>query len=80
MHTLKGHADPVYSVAFSPNGLYIASGSFDRSVRVWSVASGQLVKTYSGDGGVFEVSWNAKGTKVAASQDTSNVVVIDLGL
>lgn len=80
VHTLKGHSDPVYSVAFSPNGLYIASGSFDRSVRVWSVASGQLVKTYSGDGGVFEVSWNAKGTKVAACQDTSNVVVIDLGL
>ena len=37
MQHLCGHSDPVYSVGFSPDGKYIASGSFDRSVHIWDV-------------------------------------------
>ena len=32
---LKGHTHPVYSVAFSPNGQQLASGSSDDTVRIW---------------------------------------------
>jgi len=35
MHTLRAHSDPVYSVAFSPDGKYVASGSFDKRLHVW---------------------------------------------
>jgi transducin (beta)-like 1 len=35
--SLTKHVDPVYSVAFSPNGEYLASGSFDRCLHIWSV-------------------------------------------
>ncbi|KAF8578344.1 hypothetical protein K439DRAFT_1362445, partial [Ramaria rubella] len=31
----EGHTDPVTSVAFSPDGKHIVSGSYDRTVRVW---------------------------------------------
>ncbi|UYV80653.1 TBL1XR1 [Cordylochernes scorpioides] len=34
--TLTKHMEPVYSVAFSPDGKYLASGSFDRCVHIWS--------------------------------------------
>ena len=34
---LTGHTDAVYSVAFSPDGKTLASGSSDRSVRLWNV-------------------------------------------
>ena len=37
-HVLRGHQDSVYSIAFSPNGKYLASGGFDSCVRVWNVA------------------------------------------
>src|SRR5690348_11939221 len=30
-------SDPVYSVSFSPTGEYLASGSFDRCLHIWSV-------------------------------------------
>jgi WD40 repeat protein len=35
--TLIKHTDPVYSIAFSPNGEFMASGSYDRYINVWSM-------------------------------------------
>ncbi len=32
-----GHSDYVWSVAFSPDGKYLASGSYDNTVKLWSV-------------------------------------------
>ena len=40
-HTLGGHTDRVFSVAFSPDGNTLASASADRTVRVWNVRTGQ---------------------------------------
>ena len=70
-------SDPVYSVAFSPNGQFLASGSFDKCLHIWNVKDGSLVKTYRGQGGIFEVCWNAEGTKVAASFANNTVAVLD---
>ncbi len=36
LHTLRKHVDPVYSVAFSPDGRLVASGSFDQWLYIWS--------------------------------------------
>lgn len=36
---LSGHTDAVLSVAFSPDGKTLASGSYDRTIRLWNVAS-----------------------------------------
>jgi len=77
-HLLDKHSEAVYSVAFSANGQYLASGSFDRCLNIWSVRDGSLVKTYRGQGGIFEVCWNAEGTKVAACFANHTVAVLDV--
>ena len=74
----RRRSDPVYSVAFSSNGLYLASGSFDKSLHIWSVKDGTLNKTYTGTGGIFEVCFNAEGNKVAACFSDNTVAVIDV--
>ncbi|KAG4432782.1 hypothetical protein IFR05_011734 [Cadophora sp. M221] len=43
LQTLEGHTDYVSSVAFSPDGKQIVSGSRDQTVRRWDAATGQLL-------------------------------------
>ncbi|XP_048882538.1 F-box-like/WD repeat-containing protein TBL1X [Brienomyrus brachyistius] len=78
IHTLTKHQEPVYSVAFSPDGKFLASGSFDKCVHIWNTASGALVHSYRGTGGIFEVCWNSTGDKVGASASDGSVCVLDL--
>lgn len=78
IHTLVKHADPVYSVSFSPDAKYLASGSFDRKIFIWSTATGEPVAEFRSSGGIFEVCWNHTGEKLAASGSDGSVLVLDV--
>src|SRR6267154_1049253 len=38
-----GHAGPIQSVTYSPNGTRIVTGSFDKTVRIWDAETGAIV-------------------------------------
>jgi transducin (beta)-like 1 len=59
--SLTKHQDPVYAVAFSPDGQYLASGSFDNCLHIYSVPDGKHIKTYKGNGGIWESGVNKNG-------------------
>ena len=42
--TLRGHSYNVFSVAYSPDGKHIVSGSFNRTVKIWDAHSGREVR------------------------------------
>ena len=41
--TLRGHSNYVTSVAYSPDGKHIVSGSFDKTVKIWDSTTGKEV-------------------------------------
>ena len=41
----QGHTDSVNTIAFSPDGATIASGSDDKTIKLWSVTDGTLQST-----------------------------------
>lgn len=40
---LRGHTGPITSVAFSPDGKKVVTGSRDKTARIWRVASDALL-------------------------------------
>jgi WD40 repeat protein len=65
--TLTGHTDLVRSVAFSPDGRLLASGSDDKTIKLWEVATGSLVRTLSGHTSiVFSVAFSPDGRLLAS--------------
>ena len=48
LKTLEGHSLDVYSVAYSPDGTKIISGSDDNTVKIWDANTGECLKTMKG--------------------------------
>eukprot|EP00889_Picochlorum_renovo_P003386 jgi/Picre1/30416/NNA_005780.t1 len=48
---LLGHASGVLSLAASPDGTYVVSGSYDQTIRVWDTRTWKCLKVLKGHGG-----------------------------
>ena len=65
-----GHTDVVSTVAFSPDGRHLASGSDDYTLRLWESATGQLVRSFEGHtGSVRAVAFSPDGRYLASGSD-----------
>lgn len=61
--TLTGHAGEITSLALIANTWVIASGSTDKTVKLWDVRSGEAIKTFaplSEQVNAIAASWNGK--------------------
>lgn len=72
------HSDTVWSVRFSPDGKRLASGGADRFMKVFDVASGELVRGFEGHTHhVLGVAWSADGRRLASSGADKSVKIWD---
>jgi WD40 repeat protein len=68
----------VSAVAFSHNGTYIVSGSYDKSVRVWDAWTGKELKTLNGHTDIVtSVAFSSDGTRIVSGSDDWSVRVWD---
>jgi WD40 repeat protein len=68
----------VRSPAFSPDGLRLASASHDRTIKLWDVATGQEVLTFSGrTGHIDSVAFSPDGNRLASGHEDGTVKVWD---
>ncbi|MFM7249230.1 MAG: WD40 repeat domain-containing protein, partial [Planctomycetaceae bacterium] len=70
IHVIKGHDRAVQSVAFSPDGTRLATGSWDRTARLWDVATGKELAVLKGhEDWVWSVAFSPDGTRLATASD-----------
>ena len=77
--TLLTHTSVVYSVAFSPDGNTLASGSVDRTIRLWDVNMGTMKSTLTGHTGeVHSVTFSPDGKTLASGSLDGTVLLWDI--
>jgi WD40 repeat protein len=79
----EGHTDSVNSVAFSPDGLLIASGSYDGTVRFWDVQTGKEIRRLEGHRkahamGVLSLAYSPDGRSIASGDHDGTVQLWDV--
>ena len=77
------HIDWISSLAWSPGGKYIASGSYDKTVQIWDAMSGDMYFMYQGHehtwgmSRVHTVSWSPNARMIASGGDDKTVQIWD---
>jgi len=76
---MTGHQQPVNFISFSPDGLLLASASFDNSVRLWDGRTGRFMATFRGHvQDVYQVCFSADSRLLCSSSKDSTIKVWDL--
>ncbi|GAB4160311.1 MAG: hypothetical protein Tsb009_37660 [Planctomycetaceae bacterium] len=76
VYELTQHSGRILTIAFSPDGKFLATGSLDRTVRIWELATGELSKTFQGHRGpVSALAFSRNGELLASGSFDKTVLI-----
>lgn len=79
LHTLVGHSDRVYTLAFSPDRKILASGSGDQTIKLWNFYTGETLHTLKGhDDEVLSIAISPDGQFLASASREGIVKLWDI--
>ncbi|MBN2255097.1 MAG: caspase family protein [Deltaproteobacteria bacterium] len=76
----SGHTGKITSLAFSPDGRYVYSGSMDKTIRQWDVATGKELRRIAGfdEGGVYAIKVTPDGRELLAGSWSGELRMWDI--
>ena len=79
MKVKEGHTKKITLVEFNPSANNIlATGSFDKTVKIWNIESNHLFADYKGCGdNIFSLKWNGDGSRVAVTSKDKKLHIFD---
>jgi len=79
IQTFEGHKDAIYALALSPDGMTLATGSYDQKIKLWNVATGKETRTLSGHNGcVYQLAFRPDGKLLASASADRTVKLWDV--
>ncbi|HLX51090.1 MAG TPA: WD40 repeat domain-containing protein [Streptosporangiaceae bacterium] len=76
---LSGHDGYVERLVITPDGRRLLSGSWDRTVRVWSLATGEPLRVLRHSGWVLDLVLTSSGHQAISACEDGSITIIDLG-
>lgn len=76
---LKGHTAAVVSTCFSPDGKYILSSSYDKTIILWDANSGIRIRTFKGHKGfLLKAVFSPDGKRIASASYDKTIRIWDI--
>jgi WD40 repeat protein len=74
-----GHSQGVHSVAFSPDGRQILSGSHDQTIKLWNIDTGREIRTFSGHiSSIDSVTFSTDGRQILSGSSDTTIKLWDV--
>jgi hypothetical protein len=76
LHSIRGHRDNIFSIAFGPDGRTLATCSYDRMIKLWDAATGKELRNLKDHtDAVFSIAFSPDGKLLASASADRTVKV-----
>ena len=75
---LEGHEGPIIALAWSSDSRQLATASWDATIRLWDIDTGETIGIFSGETEFTDIAWSPDDNIIAASQWDENIQLFDV--